>query len=79
MPTLLVWAGYRFLFYSREVGEPPHIHVLKDNKQLKIWLEDLRIAKSVGFRDHEVTEVLKKIKEQREKFLEAWHDHFGNQ
>ena len=36
MPVLLRWESHRFLFYSGEVGEPPHIHVLKDRKQLKI-------------------------------------------
>lgn len=53
MPVILRWNGHRFLFYSKEVGEPPHIHVLKDNKQLKIWLADMRIAKNVGFAAHE--------------------------
>jgi hypothetical protein len=38
MPVLLRWHGHRFLFYSMEPGEPPHIHVLKDGKQLKVWL-----------------------------------------
>lgn len=41
MPVILRWLGHRFLFYSKEVGEPPHIHVLKDDKQLKVWLKDL--------------------------------------
>ena len=26
MPTFLILEGYRFFFYSRENGEPPHIH-----------------------------------------------------
>jgi hypothetical protein len=38
MPVVLRWRGHRFLFSSMEVGEPPHIHVLKDAKQLKVWL-----------------------------------------
>ena len=35
MPVVLRWNGYKFLFYSKEPGEPPHIHVIKDDKQLK--------------------------------------------
>ena len=27
MPTVLTIGEYRFYFYSRENGEPPHIHV----------------------------------------------------
>ena len=53
MPTVFRWKGYRFLFYSKEIGEPPHIHVLKDGRQLKIWLSDLRVARNVGFAAHE--------------------------
>ncbi len=50
MPTILRWKGHKFLFYSKEIGEPPHIHVLKDHKQLKVWLSDIRLAKNVGLR-----------------------------
>lgn len=54
MPTLLLWKGHRFLLYSKEIGEPPHIHVLKDGKQLKVWLRGLGVARNAGFGGHEV-------------------------
>jgi hypothetical protein len=76
MPTLLLWKGHRFLFYSKEVGEPPHVHVLKDNKQLKIWLRSLEVARRVGFADHEVNAILKATREHQARFLEAWNDYF---
>lgn len=75
MPVVLRWAGHRFLFYSKEVGEPPHIHVLKDRKQLKVWLRDLTVAKNVGFAAHEVNAILRITTENRQSFLEAWNDH----
>ncbi len=78
MPTLLNWKGHKFLFYSREIGEPPHIHVLKDNKQLKVWLEDLEVARNVRFADHEINDILKVIKEHRAEFVRTWNDYFGN-
>ncbi len=78
MPTVLRWKGYRFLFYSREVGEPPHVHVLKDRKQLEIWLRDLEVARNVGFARHEVSAIVRIVEREREQFLEAWHDYFGN-
>lgn len=78
MPTLLLWKGHRFLFYSKEIGEPPHVHVLKDGKQLKVWLSDLRVARVAGFSAHEVNDILRVIAEHRQTFLEAWHDHFGH-
>lgn len=78
MPTLLLWKGHRFLFYSKEIGEPPHIHVLKDGKQLKVWLRDLGVARNAGFAAHEVIAILKVVAEHRQGFEEAWNDHFGH-
>jgi len=78
MPTVFRWKGYRFLFYSREIGEPPHIHVLRDGKQLKIWLSDLRVARNVGFASHEIGDIVAVASENRELLLEAWNDYFGN-
>ncbi len=78
MPVILRWNGHRFLFYSKEIGEPPHIHVLKDDKQLKIWLADMRIAKNVGFAAHEAKEIVRIATQNRQRFLEAWNDYFGD-
>jgi len=41
MPTVLNIDGYRFFFYSRENGEPPHIHVEYGDKLAKYWLDPL--------------------------------------
>lgn len=78
MPTIFRWRGHRFLFYSKEIGEPPHIHVLRDGRQLKIWLADMRVARNVGFAPHEVNDILRVAAEQRSAFLEAWNDYFGH-
>ncbi|MCO6187204.1 DUF4160 domain-containing protein [Rhizobium sp. L1K21] len=78
MPTLLNWKGHKFLFYSKEIGEPPHVHVLKDKKQLKVWLSDLRVARNAGFAAHEVNAILAVIAENRAQFLETWNDYFGH-
>jgi hypothetical protein len=77
MPTILRWRGYKFLFFSLDEGEPPHIHVTKGSGQAKFWLADCRLAKSKGFADHELRLIQKKVDEHRKSFLRAWHDHFG--
>lgn len=78
MPVLLRWHGHRILFYSKEIGEPPHVHVLKDRKQLKVWLRDMSVARNVGFAAHEVNAILNVVSEHRQAFLEAWNDYFGH-
>jgi hypothetical protein len=49
MPTILRILGYRFYFHSHEPGEPPHVHVDKAGSTIKVWLENLEVAKSRGF------------------------------
>jgi hypothetical protein len=45
MPTVLRIMGYRFFFYSLEGHEPPHIHVERDEKLAKYWLDPVELAK----------------------------------
>ncbi len=78
MPAILRWRGYKFLFYSKEEGEPPHVHVLRDRCQAKFWLVEVRLARSVGFKEHELMEIKNKVQECQRAFLEAWHEYFGN-
>ncbi len=59
MPTILSSHGYRLYFYSHEPGEPPHVHVDSAGSTMKVWLEDLGVAKSRGFRGKERNAILK--------------------
>lgn len=77
MPTVLRWQGYKFLFYSLDEGEPPHVHVTKGRGQAKFWLSDGALVRSRGFARHELLRIQKKIEDERETLLRAWHDHFG--
>ena len=44
---------------------------------IKVWLESGEVAKSRGFRAHEIGHILKLVDEHRTTLLEAWHEHFG--
>ena len=77
MPTVLRWRGYKFLFFSLDEGEPPHVHVHKGNGQAKFWLSDCQLVKARGFADHELRRVQRTVQERREELLRAWHEHFG--
>ena len=78
MPTLLRWKGYRFFFYSADGSEPAHVHVVKDGHQAKIWLHDLAVAVNLGFPARDVNEIVRKAREERQAFLEAWNDYFAD-
>ena len=78
MPTLLRWKGYRFFFYSAEGWEPPHAHFAKDGKEAKVWLNDLGVAVNLGYSAREPGEIIRKARDERAAFQEAWNDYFAN-
>ena len=78
MPTVLRVEGYRFFFFSLEGHEPAHVHVEKGEAYAKYWLEPVTLARSRGFRSHDLRRVHGIIEEQRDLFLERWHEHFSN-
>ncbi|HWJ88769.1 MAG TPA: DUF4160 domain-containing protein [Pelagibacterium sp.] len=77
MPTLLRWKGYRFFFYSADGWEPPHVHIVKDGKETKIWLHDLSVAINLGYNARELAELVRVTREHKPAFVEAWNDYFG--
>ena len=78
MPTLLRWNGYRFYFYSADGGEPPHVHVGKNQSEAKIWLNNLAVAVNLGYSAKDLNQIIQKTRENREAFLEAWNDYFAD-
>ena len=78
MPTVLRVRGYRFFFFSLEGQEPPHIHIEAAERVAKFWLEPISLARSRGFRGGELKELQRIVEENRDTFLERWHEHFGN-
>jgi hypothetical protein len=77
LPTVLRWNGYRFYFFSNEGDEPAHIHIDRDDATAKIWLEDLSVARAVGFSTKQLRELSDKVRDEREQFLEAWRAYFS--
>jgi hypothetical protein len=53
------------------------VHVDRDDATIKVWLDSLEIAKSRGFRAHEIGGIVAMVEQHRTEFLEAWHGHFG--
>jgi len=47
MPTVVI-EGYKFRFYSSDIVEPPHVHVLRSENVAKIWLSPISIVYNHG-------------------------------
>ena len=78
MPTVLRWDAYRAFFYSNEGAEPAHIHVQSGDREAKFWLHDLSLAVNVGFAAHEIGDIVRHLRSNRNLLLDAWNEHFGN-
>ena len=44
---------------------------------MKVWLDPTGLAKSRGFRAHEIGGIVAMVEENRDRLLEAWHEYFG--
>lgn len=78
MPTVFRIRGFRLYFHSHEPNEPPHIHVDRGADSAKFWLENVSLARNVGFSAKELGEVKRLVLEHRGELLEAWHGFFGS-
>jgi len=78
MPRIKGIAGpYRFFFTSFDCNEPPHVHVERESKTCKFWLEPLGLVRSDGFGARELNVIRRIILSHRTSILEAWHEHCG--
>jgi hypothetical protein len=75
MPTVMRVGPYRFHFYSREDGEPPHIHVARDDYEAKFWLDPVALATSHGFPASEIRDIRRLVEEHCEKLLAAYNSY----
>ena len=79
MPNVLRSGAYRFFFFSRETGEPRHIHVTSNNPpgSAKFWLDNVELAESYGYDGRHVRVLQALVIEHRDEFMRAWDEHFS--
>lgn len=80
MPTVFYERGFRFFFYSNEGSprEPVHIHVEKDNREAKFWLNPVvRVAYNDGFDARTLRLLAEMVGANRERIERAWNEFFG--
>lgn len=80
MPSVLIYQGYRFFFYSNEGDprEPCHIHIRKGEAVAKFWLyPEIAVAESFGMTPKELSKLYKIIEENKLLIEERWNDFFS--
>lgn len=77
MPTVKRIGPYRFHFYSREGGEPPHIQVAREDLEAKYWLNPVALAVNHGFRGAELRDIERLVIEHCEELRAAYTRSHG--
>lgn len=77
MPTLLRSGPYRFDIHSHEPGEPPHVHVDRDERSAKFWLQPVALARNSGFGRHELGRMERIVRQHVTSFPGTWYARFG--
>ena len=78
MPTILREGPYRFFFYSSDWSEPSHVHVQRDDKVGKFWLDPVRLQRSGGLRRAELRRIARIIDLNGDYLREAWREYFDD-
>lgn len=68
---------YRFFFYSFDCNEPKHVHVRRERKVCKFWLEPIALSGNNGFSAKELNRIRAIIRDNLENILETWDEHCG--
>jgi hypothetical protein len=76
MPTIII-EGYKFRFYSSDINEPPHVHVIRDNNVAKIWLQPVVVEYNHGYNQPTLNRILKLTRQNQDRLLEAWNVYFS--
>jgi hypothetical protein len=76
MPTIREISGpYRLFFFSFDCGEPKHVHVQRERKVCKYWMEPVALASNHGFSPVELNAIRQMLDTNRTKIWEAWNEH----
>ena len=74
MPTALRIGPYRLFFYAGDRDEPQHIHVERNDKTVKFWLDPVRMQSSGGFSRAELGRIQKIIQENHTNLVRFAHN-----
>jgi hypothetical protein len=75
-PTVLREGPYRFFFFSSDRSEPRHVHVGRDDKVAKFWLEPVRLEYNQGFPVAELRRITTLVEQHQATVVKEWNAYF---
>lgn len=65
-----------YAFYANDRDEPPHVHVERETKKAKFWLNPVRLERSAGFNRSELSRIQRLVAANQERLLRGWNEYF---
>lgn len=78
MPTVMRVGSDRFFFYAGDRDEPAHVHVEREDKVAKFWLNPVRLHSSGGFSRNEISKLHRLVGQNKDSLQRAWNEYFGD-
>ncbi len=75
MPTIFIFFGFRFMFYSNDHA-PIHVHILKDGHEAKYNVDPVELVFNHGFKKHYILLIESVLEENREIVIDRWKNYF---
>ncbi len=75
MPTVFIFFGYRFLFYSND-HDPVHVHIVNDDCEAKYNVKPIEQIYNHGFKKQQIAIIESVIEENVEVIIDRWEAHF---
>ena len=78
MPTVRRFGPYRLFFYASDGHEPKHVHVQRDNKSAKFWLNPVKLGSSTGFGQNGLRRLGRLVRREQILIERNWDEFFGD-
>lgn len=76
MPTLFIFLGFRFFFWSNE-HDPVHVHISKGESEAKYNVLEIKMVENHGFKKNELRMIEAIIDENQHIIIERWNEYFN--
>lgn len=76
MPTLFIFLGFRFFFWSNK-HDPVHVHISKGESEAKYNVLEVKMVENHGFKKNELRMIEAIIDENQHIIIERWNEYFN--